>query len=378
MAFLLSHKLVHLGVAALTLILVFANLTVGAQADVADLGGKTILAGLIESEFGDEEEEQLVEEFFDEEAIISPAQQSYLDNLTSIRSRPMAEIQTEEEEEREENIITPEGTALIKPDIISTKGKQHRDEVVYYTVQPSDTVSTIAEEFGISVNTILWENNLSAYSVIRPGDKLAILPTSGVTHKVVSGENLSNIAAKYNVSPEDIIEANKSADLSNLAVGQKLIIPGGKKSNYARYEPNRYSGLGILRDLIKPPSAIPPVGNKMFWPTVGYRVTQYFSWRHHAVDIANKIGTPIYAADAGMIEYVGWGKGYGNQIVIDHGGGKKTRYAHLAKFYAQKGQTVKKGQAIGAMGSTGWSTGSHLHFEIIIGGAKYNPLNYIK
>ena len=96
------------------------------------------------------------------------------------------------------------------------------------------------------------------------------------------------------------------------------------------------------------------------------------------MDIAAKTGTAIYAADAGTVESVGWGTGYGNQIVINHGGGKKTRYAHLSKFYAKKGDIVSKGQTIAAMGSTGWSTGPHLHFEVIINGRKYNPLNYIR
>jgi len=116
----------------------------------------------------------------------------------------------------------------------------------------------------------------------------------------------------------------------------------------------------------------------MNWPTVGHYITQYYSWRHQGLDIANKIGTPLYAADAGVIETAGWGRGYGNQIVINHGGGKKTRYAHLSKFYTKKGQKVDKGEAIGTMGSTGRSTGPHLHFEIIINNIKYNPLNYIR
>jgi len=116
----------------------------------------------------------------------------------------------------------------------------------------------------------------------------------------------------------------------------------------------------------------------MIWPTQGYRITQYYSWRHFAVDIANKRGTPIYATDTGVIQYVGWSIGYGYNIIIDHGGSKKTRYAHLSKFYVKTGQKVGKGESIGAMGSTGWSTGPHLHFEVIINGRKHNPLNYIR
>ena len=116
----------------------------------------------------------------------------------------------------------------------------------------------------------------------------------------------------------------------------------------------------------------------MAWPTVGARITQYFSWRHVGVDIANKTGTPLYAADAGVVEFAGWATGYGNSIVINHGGGKKTRYGHASKLFVKVGDEVEKGENIAAMGSTGWSTGPHLHFEVMINGAKYNPLNYIR
>jgi murein DD-endopeptidase MepM/ murein hydrolase activator NlpD len=116
----------------------------------------------------------------------------------------------------------------------------------------------------------------------------------------------------------------------------------------------------------------------MAWPTQGHRITQYYSWRHHGLDIANKTGTPLYSSDAGRVQYAGWSNGYGNNVIIDHGGGKQTRYAHLSKFYCNTGDSVAKGETIGAMGNTGWSTGPHLHFEVIINGTKYNPLNYIR
>jgi murein DD-endopeptidase MepM/ murein hydrolase activator NlpD len=377
---LIRQKSVHIAVITLTLILVFTNFISKTKAEVlADMANKTILADLIRSEFGSIEEEQLIEEFFDEEAIISPTQQTYLDNLASVKLEPMAQIESPGEAGEEIGTITQGGGALVKPDIASTKKiKRPRTEVISYTVQSGDSISTIASEFEITVSTILWENNLSSYSIIRPGDKLTILPVSGLTHKVAKGENLSSIAKKYNIEEKKIIESNKLTDSSQLAVGQNLIISGGKKIRYASVSPTRYSGIDVIKDLVKSPDAIPVSGNKMNWPTVGHRITQYYSWRHHGVDIANKYGTPIYAADAGTVEYTGWGKGYGYQVVINHGGGKKTRYAHLSKYHVEKGQKVGKGETIAAMGSTGWSTGSHLHFEVIISGTKYNPLNYIK
>ncbi|MCU0678903.1 MAG: M23 family metallopeptidase [Planctomycetes bacterium] len=285
------------------------------------------------------------------------------------------------EEEADDGLvpIAQDGSAVVKPDIASTRiSKRDRTSPLVYTVVPGDTVSTIAEEFEISVSTILWENNLSAYSLIRPGDQLTILPQSGLTHKVVKGETLGSLAKKYGVTEDDIITANKLQRESVLAVGEKLFVPGGKKINYPAPATKSYTGISALKDIITLPGTKPVPGNKMNWPTVGNRITQYFSWRHLAIDIANKTGTPIYAADAGTVEYLGWGKGYGNQVVIDHGGGKKTRYAHLSAFSVKNGAKVDKGQAIGAMGSTGWSTGPHLHFEVIINGAKNNPLNYLR
>jgi murein DD-endopeptidase MepM/ murein hydrolase activator NlpD len=199
-----------------------------------------------------------------------------------------------------------------------------------------------------------------------------------MTHKVASGETVEQIAKEYNIEETEIFEFNKLPEDAKLTIGQKLIIPGGRKVTYASYVPQSYTGLSAIKDLVLPPSASPVSGNKMNWPTQGHQITQYYSWRHHGLDIANKHGTPIYAADAGTVESVGWGEGYGNQIIIDHGGGKKTRYAHLSEVYTEKGEAVDKGQTIAAMGSTGWSSGPHLHFEVIINGRKYNPLNYIK
>ena len=104
---------------------------------------------------------------------------------------------------------------------------------------------------------------------------------------------------------------------------------------------------------------------------------QYYHWRHHAIDIGGRTGSPIYAALDGKIIKAGWTTGYGYNIIIDHGGGKKTLYAHLSKMYVQRGEQVTQGAAIGALGSTGWSTGPHLHFEIVINGVKVNPLSYL-
>ncbi len=260
-----------------------------------------------------------------------------------------------------------------------------RTEAITYVVQSGDTISGIARRFNISTNTILWENNLSVTSLLQPGDKLVILPTSGVSHNVTAGQTLGQIASLYGVSTENIMTANGLANPNQLRIGLKLVIPGGNKiaqgpkSSSTRIGEDASKGLNTIKKIIPGPSAVIPAGGRMAWPTTGHRITQYYSWRHSGVDIANKIGTPIYAADDGVVITVGYNRGgYGNQIVIDHGGGKLTRYGHLSAFSVNLGQKVAKGQYIAAMGSTGRSTGPHLHFEVIIRGQHYNPLNYVR
>lgn len=375
LSFFVNQKLIHIIVGGLTVFFVIFNLSQRIQAvSPEEMAGQTFLSEIISSELGDND--QLIEEYFDEEAAITPAQQTYLDNLTAVRAQPTAEMPGPEETDLFEN--TQGGEWLLKPDLAATRrGQRPREDIIEYAVKTGDTVSTIAAQFGVSVNTILWENGLSAYSLIRPGNKLKILPVSGVTHGVKRGDTLAAIANKYGIEPNLILEANKLASAEMLAVGRKLIIPGGRKTT-AIGQAARGVPAASIKDLFKPENLKSIISNKLAWPTVGARITQYFSWRHHAVDIANKTGTAVYAADSGVVEVAGWGRGYGNQIVVDHGGGRKSRYAHLSKFYVSKGQTVKKGEAIAAMGSTGYSTGPHVHFEYIINGVKYNPLNYLK
>ncbi|NTU98999.1 peptidoglycan DD-metalloendopeptidase family protein [Candidatus Falkowbacteria bacterium] len=395
--YLLDQKLVHVFVGVITFALVFTNLIGDTKAqDLSAPGSNTILSSLIQSEFSDADSEQLIEETFDQEQAITSTQQKYLDSLSSASSQPVADVGSLDGEDAP---IEPTESAddATKNDVVfKNETAPVRTEITNYTVEQGDTISTIAKKFDIGVNTILWQNNLNAYSVIRPGDVLSILPVSGVVHTVASGESLKLIASKYDIDEQKISETNNISDSGHLKIGQKLIIPGGRKDAFTPEKKKSSTGLALIKDLIVPKNnkvvkapyeddekkipkdSTPPVGNKMAWPTSGYRITQYYSWRHYAIDVADHIGTPLYAADAGVIETAGWGKGYGNQIVINHGGGKKTRYAHLSKFYVKVGDQVDKGETIGAMGSTGWSTGSHLHFEVIINGVKYNPLNYVR
>lgn len=386
--YFLNKKLAHFILIFLSVVVIFTNVT--SDSEAYNPGGeteKTILSDLISSEFDEfTEDERLIVETFDSEVMISDLQQSYLDNLSSFRAQPRVNYgEVAEDEENQDLPTIQDGSSIVRQDQVGTKiSKRPREGRVEYVVQPGDTISTIAEKFEISVSTILWENNLGAYSIIRPGDKLGILQANGIMHTVGKGEGISFIANKYKIDEAKIIEFNKLGNDGKLAAGQRLLIPDGRKieSEYKPKTYSGYSGLSVLKNIIDrgnaPQGASPVTGNKMNWPTVGRRITQYYSWRHTGLDVANKVGTPLYAADSGVVTVAGWGSGYGNQIVIDHGGGKQTRYAHCSKFYVKKGDRVAKGETIAAMGSTGWSTGSHIHFEVIINGRKYNPLNYIK
>lgn len=376
--FIFSQKPLHITVAFLTFFLVFNNAVGKTQAETTHIDvSKTILGQLISAEFAGIEDEQLIEEFFDQEAIISSLQQSYLENLTAVKIQPMVDINALDiiDDEVVQAIGEQEGSK--EEPVLASDVTKKRSEIVEYVVKPGDTISTIGRKFGVTVSTILWENNLNAYSIIRPGDKLSILPDSGVSYKIARGDTLSRIAQLYDVEEADIMKANGITNANKIRIGQSVIIPGGKKS-YVAKSSSVYSGIQAIRDIVKPGNASSKSGTKMQWPAACHRITQYYSWRHTGLDVACPIGTPLYASDSGVVEYAGWGRGYGNQVLINHGGGKKTRYAHATKLYVVKGQRVSKGEAVAAMGSTGWSTGPHIHFEVIINGKKYNPLNYIR
>lgn len=376
----IQQKFIHILVVLITFFLIFINLSQTTKAmDLNDKMNKTILSEFISREFDgpNNEEEQFVIESFDQEATISPSQNSYANNSGALK--PQMKASFDESEEDFELPTIQSGTSLVRRDTASTKITQReRTKTIEYIVKSGDLVGTIAEQFGISVSTILWENNLSAYSIIHPGDKLSILPVSGLNHVVQRNESLASIAKKYGVEKDKIIEYNKNINIQALQIGQKLLIPGGKKSTYAPYRPKTYTGFTAIKNIVKSSDVQSVVGNKMHWPTSATRITQYYSWKHNGLDIAGPIGTPLYAADAGTVELARWGRGYGNEILINHGGGKKTRYAHCSKFYVKAGDKVSKGQTIAAMGSTGWSTGPHVHFEVIINGKRYNPLAYIR
>ena len=256
---------------------------------------------------------------------------------------------------------------------VTVISEKPRDKTVEYEVKEGDTVSTIAEAYGVSEETILWENNLLSRTEIKPGQTLKILPVSGIAHTVSSGDTIYSIAKKYRASAQAILDYpfNDVGDDLQLSTGQILIVPDGAPPEKPKPAPTQY--------LAKQNIPVEDLGSARFvWPASG-DLAQYFSWYHPAIDISNLGGGPIRASDSGTVTVAGWldNYGYGNRVVIDHGNGYTTLYGHLSAIYVSPGQRISKGDVIGAMGSTGRSTGVHLHFEVRNSGTAINPLSLL-
>jgi murein DD-endopeptidase MepM/ murein hydrolase activator NlpD len=253
--------------------------------------------------------------------------------------------------------------------------KQFRDKILKYTVQDGDTISTIALKFDISVDTIRWQNDLPPNGTIKVGQELEILPVTGVSHKVQKGDTIYSIAKKYDIDAQGIVNFPFNAFVNDetfeLAVGQVVIVPDGVKP-----ESNTQQSAPRTKQATPNAGSVTATG-KFAWPTNG-TITTSFSWYHPGIDIANRAAPQVLAADSGTIIAAGWDStGYGNMVMIDHGNGYRTRYAHLQKIYVSIGQTVARGNAVGQMGSTGRSTGTHLHFEIYKGATRISPLSVL-
>ncbi|HLO13871.1 MAG TPA: peptidoglycan DD-metalloendopeptidase family protein [Anaerolineales bacterium] len=270
-----------------------------------------------------------------------------------------------------------------------------REEVIKYTVVEGDTIFGIAEKFGLKPETVLWGNYyvlLDDPHALKPGQELNILPLDGTYHEWQENEGLNGISKYYGVTPEAIINfpANhldpaKIGDLAhpNIAPGTWLVIPGGRREFISWSAP-----LGITREnpasaRVLGPGACDPVSGgavgygTFVWPANKHYLSGFDytpGANHWGIDIAGNEGEGVYATDAGVVVYAGWNNyGYGNMIMIDHGNNFQSLYGHLSAINVGCGQSVGQGDVIGAIGSTGRSTGSHLHFEIRAISSWVNP-----
>jgi len=240
------------------------------------------------------------------------------------------------------------------------------DRISVYVVRPGDTLSEIAGVFGVSVNTIVWANNLGSVRSVHPGDTLIILPISGVKRTVIKGDTLKSLAKKYNADANEIAEYNGIDPSAPLAIGSTIIIPGGEVAPSAAPSSGKSSSFRASREPYIGGSGSAQPG---FYsnPVPGGNITQgIHGW--NAVDLGAARGTPIHAAADGTVIIArnngGWNGGYGNYVVITHDNGTQTLYAHMTHAIVSPGQSVSSGQIIGYVGSTGESTGPHLHFEV--------------
>ncbi len=236
--------------------------------------------------------------------------------------------------------------------------KSSNGEIRVYTVRDGDSLSQIAELFDVTTNTIMWANDLTKATAIQPGDTLVILPIAGVRHIVKDGDTISTISKKYEGDTEEILSYNQLASADEISIGDVLIIPGGAVNTPTRRasqaQPVRVSGA----------SGASSAG--FSHPAPGSVRTQGIHG-YNGVDLAAGYGSPIRAAASGEVivsKSSGWNGGYGNYVVIKHPNGAQTLYAHLSSNYVGVGSYVSQGEVIGGMGSTGRSTGTHLHFEV--------------
>jgi murein DD-endopeptidase MepM/ murein hydrolase activator NlpD len=237
------------------------------------------------------------------------------------------------------------------------------DHISLYVVHKGDTLSDIAKMFGVTKNTIIWANDLQG-KPISVGQKLVILPISGVQYTVKKGDTLQSIAKLYKADLNDILQFNNLAMDSKIAVGDEIVIPDGEvtvstpSSSKPSSNPSNSSGLKN--------STNPVYDGYYMKPIVGGIKTQGIHG-HNGVDLASAYGTNILASASGDViiaKSSGWNGGYGNYVVISHPNGTQTLYGHMSSVEVSAGDHVEQGQVIGHMGSTGKSTGVHVHFEI--------------
>lgn len=262
------------------------------------------------------------------------------------------------------NVLAEDGSVLTAASV----GVGQKVTFSSYTVKAGDSISTITRRFGLSnISTLIAINNISNVKTLRSGQKLKIPSIDGLVHKVENGESLNSLSVKYHVSVEELLDAN---DLSSetLAVGTELFIPGAKLDSTSLKK-----AMGEL--------FVCPLKAK-------YRISSYFGKRkdpftdvdshHTGVDMACPKETPIYAAMSGTVAHVGWTNIFGNYVIIDHGNGYQTLYAHMEKALTKKGLYVEQSTIIGLVGSTGYSTGPHLHFTVYKNGKLVDPLSLIR
>lgn len=244
-----------------------------------------------------------------------------------------------------------------------------------HVVAPGETLSAIAERFGVDVDTLIGANRLDDPDLVPVGTALVVLPVLGVVHEVAEGDTVNLIAARYRATSREIVLANALENAELIRPGDKLIVPGARPDPRPKTAPAQPG-----------PQARPVVASRLVfaWPAFG-RITSYFGERgwtsprgHAGLDIAAPTGASIAATEAGVVVVATRAGGaYGYLVIVDHGGGVTSVYGHLSRIDVEPGERVERGEQLGLVGSTGFSTGPHLHFEIRQNGALQDPLRLL-
>ncbi len=279
----------------------------------------------------------------------------------------------------------PAAPLVSEDEVLRRAGVMHTTEALYpelqartYAVADGDTLYGIAARYDLDLKTVIWANDALVKSPdsLSIGQELVILPLDGAYYAVAEGDTIESIAEKYKVSSDAILNygGNEIEDGTPLTVGMKLVIPGADLPE----PPPRVIAVPAQERTYTARVVDPQEGSgSLIWPVSG-RISQGYSGGHAAVDIAGDTGSPVVAADDGTVVLVSWMTwSYGYHIIIDHGNGLETLYGHLSEIDVEVGENVSKGEVIGKRGSTGRSTGPHLHFEVREGGVRRNPFNYL-
>jgi len=266
-----------------------------------------------------------------------------------------------------------------------------RADVVTYQVQQGDNIFDIAIRFGLSPETVVWSNRealADAPWLIQPGLVLYIPPVDGIYYTVRAGETIAGIAANYEIDQSAIVnEWNKLKEGDKLQEGQLLVLEGAQGDDIVWAPPVSTSpstgAVGYSYGVCSGVSFTGPGANGWFvLPTGSTRVSGWYfhdvrNPTHIGLDYACRLGDPLYAADNGVVTIAGWNGGYGILVEINHGNGFITRYGHNNSLAVKCGDAVYQGQVVGYCGTTGYSTGPHLHFEIRYNGVPHDPQNYL-
>ena len=268
------------------------------------------------------------------------------------------------------------GEIMVDASKVQTLIPEHRlrDKVVSHKVTSHETLEDIAKSYSVSIDSLLYVNNLDAEAAIKPDQDLNILPVSGVLHEVKANDSVESIALAWKVPAQAIVDMNWLDEPYTVKVGQKLIIPNAEIPKPPSAKTNNSPNLAL-----KPLNNSSSKGTGIFaFPTSG-QITQYFSSYHNGIDIGSMGGAPpITAADSGRVTFAGWwAGGGGNSVWIDHGNGYVTQYAHMSSLNVSAGQSISRGQRIGIMGNTGRSFGNHLMIIILFHGQAINPLSVL-